>query len=1007
MVLLQNHKKNTKWRMDDGQRFGYESSIPFIQPMKTTRADHPLLLTALAALCIQCSLSAAPAELLADDPFDSYALGSLIGQEGGHGWDGGWLPGTGNMAVVVDTASAPLVYTTPGGRLVDGNAQAVQVSGTANVVTAARKLGSSLPDSFYASYLLRTTSGTWGGNNTFSIHFSNTAGNTSSLNFGIRAAPDGESMFNHFMVRTATGGPVVGAASGGYVEPDTTYYLVARVSKLDASDSPSGTYDRIEMWINPGEGTLEVWPQGEAMLQLAPGAGLASITHLLVRAAALQSDDLVQFDEVRITTEWPLDLPSAPSIANLTPLSGAMFVNPADGIRFEVSSSEPVAANDIRLVLDGNDVSGSLTISGTPTARQVAYTGLQGGRLYSGEISVANSAGARSRSIQFDTFSESNLQIEAEDFNFGGGQFFDDPVLCNTVGSEARCYFDRVGVEGVDEHKSGPNANIPLDQLYRFGNSFEREERVDTTLSLDVLRGKFLNATPGMQGEIRDFDVTTLSAGDWLNYTRSFGAGDYAVYLRVRSTVAQQVSLSKVTQPTSPNQTTSTLGVFLVPVTGGNYAFVPLTAVDGRPLTVSLSGVETLRLTAIEASQNMQWNFLLLAPAEAPSVPAFIASITPSDGAVNVSPSALIRIELTNAGTDVQSNTIELRLDGADVTAATSISTTAGGVAVEYRPAVLLPGLHNASVRFQDNLGATTETSWSFTVQNVPVLPAGWAAPVGSGSNRGFNVRSAQTLDATGLPVNLTRAEDQLAMPPRVTVDYSGTDTPMLINYKERSEIGDQGYFTGANGFPDRAADQSEAALIVYGLFDFDDASHNNFAVEATFFLELEPGLARLGVNANDSFRLTAGKGGEGQEAFPLVLGEYGGEGGATAGQPQYPCNVIVTKAGVYAFRLVWAEYVGSSSVELHVRDSDGISHLVNHDASPVNAYRARTQEPPAEQTELSIAKNAGGSVTLRWDGGGRLESAESVLGPWSQVVGANNVYQVTPQGTRFYRVAQ
>jgi hypothetical protein len=931
----------------------------------------------------------------------------LAGQNGGHGWASAWQPGTGNVATVTDTADDPLFFTAPGGQVVDGNARAVNVSGAVNAVTVLRQVEGVLPDSFYASYLLRMRSGQWGGNNTFSIHFSNSSQNTTSLNFGIRAAPDGESLFNHFMVRNATGGPVVGAAGGGVVELDKTYYLVARVSKLDADGGPSGTYDRIELWIDPGAGALEALPQGDARLQMAAGAGLATITHILVRAAALQGDDLIQFDELRISSQWPFEIPSLPSFSGLTPASGAMFVNPSQGIQFDVLSSDPVAAGDIRLFLDGTDVSENLAISGTPTSRRVLYSGLEADKLYLAELSAANSAGVRSRTIQFDTFSEGNLQIEAEDFNFGGGQFFDQPILCNTPGSETRCYFDRVGIEGVDEHKSGPNANIPLDQLYRFGNSFEREEKVDTISSQDLARNKFAVAPPGWQGEIRDFDVTTLVAGDWLNYTRTFGAGNYAVYLRARSTVAQQVSLSKVSQPTSPAQTASTVGVFRIPVTGTKYAFVPLTDAEGRLLPVSMSGVETLRLTALDANQNLQWNFILLVPTQAQSVPAFIASITPADGAVNVSPASSIRIELNNAGTTVQTNTISLRLDGADVTAGANISATAGGVLIDYRAAVLMPGLRNASVRFQDNLGATTDTSWSFTVQAVPVLPAAWAAAVGSGSTPGFNVRSAQTFDETGLARNLARAEDQLALPPRVAVDFTGTDAPMLINYKERSEIGDQGYFTTASGFPDRAADSTEADLIAYGSLGFDDASHNNFAAEVTFFTELQPGLVRLGVNVNDAFRLNAGRSGSGQEAFPLLLGEYNGEGGATAGQPQYPCDVIVTQAGVYAFRLVWVEYVGSSSVELHVRDAAGVSHLVNDEASPVKAFRARTQEPPPEQTRVTIEMNNDGSVTLRWDGAGQLQSAEDILGPWNPVAAANNMYQVTPQGTRFYRVAQ
>jgi hypothetical protein len=177
--------------------------------------------------------------------------------------------------------------------------------------------------------------------------------------------------------------------------------------------------------------------------------------------------------------------------------------------------------------------------------------------------------------------------------------------------------------------------------------------------------------------------------------------------------------------------------------------------------------------------------------------------------------------------------------------------------------------------------------------------------------------------------------------------------------------------------------------------------------------MDLAPGLVQLGANVNDTFRLRAGPGGSGTNAFPLVIGEWAGEGAATAGQPQYPANFLVTKAGVYAFRFIWAEYVGSSSAEIHLKDADGDSHLLNDDTpvngkpSPLRAYRSRTQEPPQETARLSIVSETNGSVSIGWTGVGTLQSAPAVTGPWNSVAGQSNPYVTTPQGTAFFRVAQ
>jgi hypothetical protein len=55
----------------------------------------------------------------------------------------------------------------------------------------------------------------------------------------------------------------------------------------------------------------------------------------------------------------------------------------------------------------------------------------------------------------------------------------------------------------------------------------------------------------------------------------------------------------------------------------------------------------------------------------------------------------------------------------------------------------------------------------------------------------------------------------------------------------------------------------------------------------------------------------------------------------------------------------------------------------------------------PAGVTEAprfqSIVKNANGTITVSWSGGGTLQAAPTVLGPWQDVTGATSPYTFTP----------
>jgi len=60
----------------------------------------------------------------------------------------------------------------------------------------------------------------------------------------------------------------------------------------------------------------------------------------------------------------------------------------------------------------------------------------------------------------------------------------------------------------------------------------------------------------------------------------------------------------------------------------------------------------------------------------------------------------------------------------------------------------------------------------------------------------------------------------------------------------------------------------------------------------------------------------------------------------------------------------------------------------------------------PAKFT--GITRNANGSLTITWTGGGKLQAAPSLSGPWTDVGGAASPFTVTPSAdAQFARIVQ
>ncbi|MCX8109560.1 MAG: Ig-like domain-containing protein, partial [Verrucomicrobiae bacterium] len=196
----------------------------------------------------------------------------------------------------------------------------------------------------------------------------------------------------------------------------------------------------------------------------------------------------------------------------------------------------------------------------------------------------------------------------------------------------------------------------------------------------------------------------------------------YSIYLRVASGREQLVRLDRVVGDAStPNQTLLPLGYFVVPSLPG-YSYVALTDVSGKPVRVSLSGVTTLRLTALGSSNpSSQLNYLMLIPViETRS--AYVSSVSPAKNAVDVPVDATIEATIVPGSAQVPTQNVRLAFNGTDVSGAVTVTAVGEGLVVRYDPPGTLPlnTEHRVDLTFTDGQGTPFAVSWSFTTVPFP-----------------------------------------------------------------------------------------------------------------------------------------------------------------------------------------------------------------------------------------------------------------------------------------------
>ncbi|MBI3853776.1 MAG: hypothetical protein HY298_26335 [Verrucomicrobia bacterium] len=379
--------------------------------------------------------------------------------------------------------------------------------------------------------------------------------------------------------------------------------------------------------------------------------------------------------------------PIPPVISNLFPMN-MIFVNPSDGITFNVSSPSgfTINSNGIHLLVNGVDVSGSLAISGSTSNKNVAYYGLQSNLTYTASITVTDASNfTANASTYFETTWVGIEPVvylwEAEDFDFSSGMYINNPDLCSTNGNP-NCYFGKVGVEGVDEH----NLNGGGGHLYR------PSDLMATDVSGDYSRKNFFVA-----GRL-DYRIDPFNFSEWVNYTRDWPNSTNWVIARLATDVGLTgtLTLSKVN---TNDMTTTDLGTFTIANGRGWSTFdnVYLKDTNGFLANVILNGKATLRVTS---GGNLLPGFFMLVAAQI-DLPQLS----------NLYPSGTHPFEYTNAlsfsvfssGATFPAGGIKVNLDGIDVSSNLVITGSSSTKNVVY-PGLLPNAIHVAIVTVTNSL---------------------------------------------------------------------------------------------------------------------------------------------------------------------------------------------------------------------------------------------------------------------------------------------------------------
>jgi len=328
-----------------------------------------------------------------------------------------------------------------------------------------------------------------------------------------------------------------------------------------------------------------------------------------------------------------------------------------------------------------------------------------------------------------------------------------------------------------------------------------------------------------------------------------------------------------------------------------------------------------------------------------PPPKAYVRTALPIPGNTGAGPNDIIKAEIVDGATPIDTATVKLSLDGTLLTV--TPTKLANVTTVSYTPTTLYVSgsPHSVALVYNDGGNSVTQ-NWSFTAAVYATIPPnlrvtpdtskpGFVMNIFANSANQQNSNARTEASLSGLLIDpadgvtpLANLADPAAQgaalaastapnPPNAPIKF---EIASVINLNQNAAAQTNGTFTPDLQFP--------------GIPPTDGIS-DGYAAEFLTYVNLPAGLVTMGVNSDDGFRTTIGF----DALSSLFLGEFDGGRGAS----DTIFNFFVQEAGVYPMRTIYEEGGGDSNIEWFSVKADGTTKvLVNSSTSgALKAYRA------------------------------------------------------------------
>ncbi|HUD47340.1 MAG TPA: hypothetical protein VMR33_10940 [Candidatus Baltobacteraceae bacterium] len=380
--------------------------------------------------------------------------------------------------------------------------------------------------------------------------------------------------------------------------------------------------------------------------------------------------------------------PVPPSLTAISPNGVILATNTA----LTCTATSDGLITNVQIVVQSHGLTGGTnTVTNTLASPEVTGLGtasasvnypLTTNLIYTATVTAKDNFGfVVTGTTSFDTMAPT-LVIEAEDFNYSGGEYTNTPP-----NGGLSLYHDLVGTALIDEFKQP-------------GNGTQGDYRPSDAVIIqhaapdNGTEQKYVTAAAN--GDTNSWDVPQEvgynTVGDWLDYTRDFGsastnsapAGTYYIWGRIATDGDGNdcINMYEITSnPTQSDQSSNLLGSFSFADSDWNgFDYAPMADNFGNLVSVTLSGHETLRATV---ANGPNIDFYMLVPA----VPILTPSLKYSypDGVHPFEPTNDLTFTIGAAnGAGIESSAIHLILNGVDVTSKLTLTGATNSWTANY-----------------------------------------------------------------------------------------------------------------------------------------------------------------------------------------------------------------------------------------------------------------------------------------------------------------------------------